>query len=239
MRQGATNSMDASSERVAIEHSAARRTKEPIGGQRWGQFIKLSGLAATVWPVLFVLLFTLAGFLRPGYSAVSQAVSDLGVGPMAWLLNVPAVILGLVMIALAIGFFQATRPILSRAWRWTAAILIALPGFGYVVGGIFTEDPATLLVHWVVGAMLGLYFPVITFFVVGLLLLTHRVRGYGIYSLIAAVTTIAAIVVTSLAFAPGSALYGLQVAGLAERVDLVVILSWYVVIGWRLFRAPL
>ena len=45
--------------------------------------------------------------------------------------------------------------------------------------------------------MLGLYFPVITFFVVGLLLLTHRVRGYGIFSLIAAVTTIAAIFFTS------------------------------------------
>ncbi len=236
MRQGATNSMDASSEGVDIEHSAARRTQEPVGSQRWGQFIKWSGLAATVYPVLFVLLFTVAGFLRPGYSAVSQAVSDLGVGPMAWLLNVPTVILGIVMTGLAVGFFQAMRSILSPAWNWTSAILVALPGFGYVVGGIFTEDPSTVLIHWVVGAILGLYFPVVTFFVVGLLLLPTRVRGYGIYSLIAAVVTIAAIVFTSLAFAPGSALFGLQVAGLAERVDLVVILAWYVVMGWRLFR---
>jgi hypothetical membrane protein len=239
MRQDATNSMDASSEQVAREHSAARRTQPPVGSRRQGQFIKWSGLTAVVWPVLFVLLFTVAGFLRPSYSPVSQAVSDLGVGPMAWLLNVPTVILGLVMIALAIGFFQATQPILSPAWRWIAAILIAVPGFGYIVGGFFTEDPSTLQIHWMFGAMLGLYFPVITFFVVGLLLLTHRVRGYGIYSLITAVTTMAAIVVTSLAFWPGSALYGLQVSGLAERVDLVVILSWYVVIGWRLYRAPL
>lgn len=238
MKQNVSNLSAADSSGLTERSRPIPRTEKPAGDISPSQFVKWSGFGGVVGPIQFLLLFTVAGFLRPGYSAVSQAVSDLGVGPMAWLLNVPAVILGIVMIALAVGFFQSMRPILSPAWRWTSAILVALPGFGFVVAGIFTEDPSTVLIHWVVGAILGLYFPVVTFFVVGLLLLPHRVRGYGIYSLIAAVATIAAIVLTSLAFAPGSALFALQVAGLAERVDLVVILAWYVVMGWRLFRTP-
>ncbi len=214
----------------------ASSTRPETGDGRWNQFIKWSGFAAMVYPFLFVLSFTAAGLLRPGYSPISQAVSDLGVGSMAWLLNVPVVILGLVMIALAVGFFQATRPILRPVWRWACAVLVALPGLGLAAAGVFTEDPSTLLLHVAVGAFLGLYFPGVTFFLVGLQLVRNRGwRGYGIYSLVAAVATIAAIVFTSLAFAPGSALYGLQVAGLAERVTLVVILAWYVVMGWRLF----
>jgi len=42
-------------------------------------------VAGVLGPFLFVLLFTAAGLLRPGYSAVRQPVSDLGVGPNAWL----------------------------------------------------------------------------------------------------------------------------------------------------------
>ncbi len=42
-----------------------------------------------------------------------------------------------------------------------------------------------------------------------------------------------------LAFAPGSPLITFHIAGLAERLLLVEILAWYVVMGWRLFRTPI
>jgi hypothetical membrane protein len=204
------------------------------------QFIKWSGLGGVVGPIMFVLLFTVAGFLHPGYSAISQAVSDLGVGPMAWLLDIPIVVLGLLIVALAAGFYQAMQPVMGSGWRWTCAVLTALPGLGLAVAGIFTEAPSTLLIHWLVGATLGLYFPVVTFFLVGLQLIHNREwRGYGTYSLIASVATVVVIVFMQLAFTPGSTLSGFHVAGLAERVDLIEILAWYVVMGWRLFRLPL
>ncbi len=225
MKQNVANLALASSSQLETGHGLYR-------------FLKWSGLAAMVYPALFVLVFTVAGLLRPGYSSISQAVSDLGVGPMAWLLNGPIVILGLVMIALAVGFFQAARSILSPLARWTCATLIALPGFGYGAAGFFTEAPSTLLIHWLVAAPLGLYFPVVTFVIVGLALVSHREwQRYGIYSFIVAAVTVAAIVFMQQAFTPGSALFGLHIAGLVERVDLVVILAWYVVIGWWLFRS--
>jgi hypothetical membrane protein len=201
------------------------------------QLIRWSGFAAAVCSVLFVVLFTIAGFLRPGYSQVSQTISDLGIGQLGGLVDVGVVVNGLVVIVLAIGFFLATRPVMSTGWRWICAVLMALPGFGAVVGGIFTEAPSTVLVHWLVGAALGLYFPVVTFLVIGLRLRhTRGWQGMGIYTLLTCVATVTTVVFVQLAFTPGSPMAGLQIGGLAERLDWVVIYAWYVVLGWRLFR---
>ena len=204
---------------------------------KWSQFAKWSGLTIVVFPPLFVLFFSVAGFLRPGYSPIHQTISDLGVGPLAWLVDIPVVILGLLMIALAVGIFQTTHSVMSPSWRWICATLVALPGLGLVAAGIFTEAPSTLLVHWLVGATLGLYFPVVTFLFVGLRLMRDREwRGYGIYSLVACLATVALIAFLNMAFTPGSPLAGLRLGGLAERMDLIEILAWYVIFGWRLFR---
>lgn len=222
--------------------AATSSSEKSTAGGGWSQFIRWSGFGGVVGPVLFVLLFTVAGLLRPGYSAVRQTVSDLGVGPFAWLVNMPIVILGLLLIALAIGFYQAMRRVLRPGLRRSCAVLVALPGLGFIAGGVFTEDPSTLIFHILLGATLGLYFPIVTFFVVGLALLVgHRDgewRWFGLYSLLASAATVAVIVFLQLAFMPGSPLFGFQIAGLAERADLVEILAWYIILGWRLFRLP-
>jgi hypothetical protein len=154
----------------------------------------------------------------------------------------PIVILGLLLIALAIGFYQAMRRVLRPGLRRSCAVLVALPGLGFIAAGVFTEDPSTLIFHILLGATLGLYFPMVTFFVVGLALLVgHRDgewRWFGLYSLLASAATVAVIVFLQLAFMPGSPLFGFQIAGLAERADLVEILAWYIILGWRLFRLP-
>ncbi|HEY3034239.1 MAG TPA: hypothetical protein VGJ54_06230, partial [Streptosporangiaceae bacterium] len=40
----------------------------------------LALLGGVVNPVAFVIIYTLVGALRPGYSPVHQSISDLGVG---------------------------------------------------------------------------------------------------------------------------------------------------------------
>jgi hypothetical membrane protein len=206
------------------------------GERRWNQFIRWSGLSAMAGSVSFVLLFTIAGFLRPGYSPIRQAISDLGVGPMAWLVNIPMGTLGLLLTAFGLAFSEAMRPVMSSTWRWVCTTLVALPGVGLVGASVFTEDPSTLLMHILVGATLGLYLPVVTFFLVGLQLRRNSEwRGHGTYSLVVSLATVAAIAFMQFAFVPSSPLAGLGLGGLAERVDLIVILAWYFVMGWRLF----
>ncbi len=193
-------------------------------------------LAGVVGPLLFIVVFTLAGFLRPGYSPLHQTISDLGVGSNAWLVDVSCVITGLLLIGFAVGFALSLSPVLHQGWRWLIAILLALHGFGLAVAGIFTEAPSTVMIHWLVGANLGFFGPVVAFLVTGLALHREtRWSGWGIALLIASFLTLVVIAIMFWVFTPGTPLASLRLGGLMERVVLIEIEVWYVALGWRLF----
>jgi Protein of unknown function (DUF998) len=80
---------------------------------RWKGFFtpRLVALIGVISPILCVQVFTLAGFLRPGYSPIHHVISDLGVGPDGWILNTDLVISGLLFIIFAFGFYQQMRPV--------------------------------------------------------------------------------------------------------------------------------
>ncbi len=48
--------------------------------RRQSHSIRLFTLTGIIGSILFVLVFTIDSFLRPGYSPIFQVVSDLGVG---------------------------------------------------------------------------------------------------------------------------------------------------------------
>lgn len=197
-------------------------------------FIRLSGLGAIVGSVLFVVAFTVAGFLRPGYSPLDQAISDLGIGPMSWLLNVPLVLLGFLLVVMAIGFAQAMQAIMSTGWRWACGVLLASTGMGCATAGLF---PETNPIHWMVGLPLFAIGSVFGVLLTGIQFRHDpRWRSYGIYSLLTSVTALILIVLMNLTLNPTSQLAVLHVGGLTERVAFIDVLAWYVVIGWRLFR---
>lgn len=193
-------------------------------------------LAGVVGPLFFVIVFTLAGFLRPGYSPLHQTISDLGVGSNGWLVDVCCVITGLLLIGFAAGFALSLRPVLHQGWRWPIAVLFALHGFGLAIAGIFTEAPSTVMIHWLVGANLGFFGPVVAFLVTGLALRREtRWRGWGIALLIASLLTLVVIAIMFWVFTPGTPLASLRLGGLMERVVLIEIEAWYVALGWQLF----
>ncbi len=173
---------------IPTETSSAPSRQKEGHAARWFAFAGVGG------PILFVLVFTLAGFLRPGYSPLSQAVSDLGVGPNAWLQNANFVVFGLLLITFAIGFYQGMRSVISRGWLVACLVLLILSGVGIINGGIFTEDPTTVIVHWIGGFLLAFLSPLIVFFIAGWQWYrdpTWRIASW--YSLITGVMTIALI----------------------------------------------
>jgi hypothetical membrane protein len=188
----------------------------------------LLGWCGILGPLIFVVAFTVAGLLRPGYSPIHQAISDLGIGHRPWLLNVPLVVMGAALIACSVGLLRALGPLLGDPWRWICSGLLALPGFGFAWAGIFTEAPATLTLHWIVGM------PLVGIGAIGGFLATGvRLRrleswhGIGTYSIAAGLGTLALIL----------AMFGtwtLGIGGLTERVFFLEILAWYAVVGWRL-----
>jgi hypothetical membrane protein len=200
--------------------------------ERW---LALGGVAG---PLLFVLAFTVTGMLRPGYSPVDQAISDLGIDEHAWIVNGSLVILGLSLVGLAISFSRSIRPRSPMALRAASAALLAAVGVGYAVAGIF---PETNPLHWQLGAPLVYGGATLGFLLAGLLLRRSPAwRGWATVTLLASLATLVLVALTFYTFSfyeftGGPSPVG-QYGGLMERVLFIEILAWYAAVGWRLFR---
>jgi hypothetical membrane protein len=156
------------------------------------------------------------------------------VGPNPWLLNGPMILMGLLLVAFAAGLFRSHA--VARSGRWLSAVLLALPGLGFISAGVFTEAPTTVTLHWVIGMPMLAVGSVVGFAVVGWKLRAdRRWRRLSTYSMIAAPATLALIAIMFWVFTPGTALAPRRLGGLMERVLFIEILAWYVVFGWRLF----
>ena len=201
-------------------------------------------LGAVVGPVLLTLAWFVLGFVSTGYSlwgtriapysAISQPLSGLGLGPTRPAMNAAFIVSGLLIIFGAIGIFRQI-PELSRPTRWACTGLLALPGFGSVLDGIFTLE--SFFLHFM-GFALALT-TVVGFPVTGLFL--RRVpawRALGTLLIVAGPLTLALTALYFLTFTP--TVEGVQtgVAGLTERILVVELQAWYVAMGWLAFRSP-
>jgi hypothetical membrane protein len=202
----------------------------------WNQAARwLAFIGGVINPLAFVRAFTVAGFLRPGYSPIHQAISDLGVGSNGSWLDMIAGISGLLLIAFVVGFALSMRRTLAGGWRWCGSALLVLRGLALVTTALFTEAPSTVAIHSLAG-IVGAVSLVSAFLVIGLgLRRTSQWRGWGTYSLIAAPVTLVLVAVEFWVFKPGTPFASAHLGGLMERVVYPETLAWYVIFGWRLF----
>jgi hypothetical protein len=200
-------------------------------------------LGAVFGPVLVTVVWLGLGFVSPGYdlwgihvapySPISQPISGLGLGPTGPFMNAAFVVSGLLLIAGAVGIFREL-PELSLRGRWIAGVLLALPGVGSVIDGIFTfEHVLPHLVGFLLVLATGAGFPVAGF-------LLRRVpgwRAFGTWLVVAGPVTLALAALYFTTFTP--TIQGIQtgVAGLTERILVVEIQAWYVALGWLTYRS--
>jgi hypothetical protein len=196
-----------------------------------------------IGPISLSLGWLVAGWLSPGfytvsgtrlapYSAVTQQISRLGVGPTAPLMNSVFEVSGILTL---IGVFGIVRgqPRGARRVR-TVLVLLALPALGSMMDGIFTlryELMHSLGFVLVLSSMVGIP-------VAGRLLRQNPPwRQFGNWLVVAGPSTLflAALFLASLT---PSIRHG--VAGLTERLLVVEISCWYVALGWWAFarRVP-
>jgi hypothetical protein len=195
-------------------------------------------LGAIVGPVVFTLGWLILGFLSPGYtmwgvhvapySAVSQPLSGLGLGPTGPYMNAAFIVSGLLMMAGAVGVFASITE-LGPVARWTCTVLLALPGVGAVIDGTFTLE--SFFFHFI-GFGLALT-TIVGFPVIGLILRrVPRWRRFGTWLVVGGPLTLALTVLYFMTFTP--TIEGIQhgIAGLTERVLVLELDAWYVAIGW-------
>jgi hypothetical membrane protein len=210
------------------------RTPKATRSDQLGRWAVLLG--GLVNPVAFVAAYTVAGALRPGYSPIHQAISDLGVGPHGQVMDVIAAVHGLLLIGFAVGFAMLMTPLLSPGWRRLATALLLLRGLAGVTTASFTEAPATVAIHSL-ATIVALLSMLSAFLAIGLALRRDaHLRRWGTDSLAFAVATVLLVAIMFWLFNPSSPAAQTRLGGLAERMVSIETLAWYVVFGWRLFR---
>jgi len=207
----------------------SRTTAKRDGSTNW------LALGAIAGPVLFILAWIILGFARPGYSVVRQSVSALGIGPHGGLMNTAFVVGALLIFAGVFGINQSIRASSDTRTgiRRLCMVLLALPAIGMLWAGIFN-------MHWItlhnIGAGLAFTAPVLAFLVAGIILRrSPRRRGMGDWLILASPLTVA-LLIGFLTSAPLSALKSVDgggTLGIWERVLILEVFWWYVILGWR------
>jgi hypothetical protein len=199
-------------------------------------------LGAVAGPIVLTVAWFVLGFLSPGYSlwgtriapysAISQPLSGLGLGPTGPFMNAAFILSGLLITVGVIGVFRELPGMGARS-RWTCAALLALPGIGSIIDGLFTLE--SFMFHFA-GFILALT-TVVSFPIVGVLL--RRIpewKSFGTLLIAAGPLTLALAVLYFLTFTP--TVQGVQtgIAGLTERILVLEIQAWYFAMGWLAFH---
>ena len=197
-------------------------------------------LAGLTGPIVFYTVVTILGLVTPGYSAVSDPISNLGAvgAPYAIVQQLNFVLLGLSILAFAVGMDREFRD----GWRpWVGILLIGVLGLlGAIGSGIFQSNPSnpeatTEMLHGLsvsLGFMAG---------IVGISLTAWRLsteeRWPGYRSLLTVFGTVV-VLFGSFAFFLFLMLNDSVYAGLGQRLFTGVVTGWVAYHSYKLYKLP-
>ena len=129
----------------------------------------LAGWAGMIGSALFVTVFTLEGWLRPGYDPRSTFISELSIGPRGWVQILNFIILGTLFLVFTWGVVDEFRE--GKASK-AGPILLAIIGFSFLVSGPLVTDVASTprdqmslhgILHGIFGALVFSLSPISCF----------------------------------------------------------------------------
>lgn len=227
--------------------TTAYRGDREISGNRLGVNSEISRrlvLGLVGGPILFTLAWLILGFVSPGYtlfgthiapySPISQPISGLGLGITAPFMNTAFVVSGFLILVGVVTFFLRI-PELGAGARWGLTVLLALSPLGMMVDGIFNLE--SFLPHFL-GFGLAAGTPILSFVIIGLRLRRiPRWHQFGNWLLVASPLTLVLLVLYFATFDQTASGANLGVAGLTQRILVLELLAWYVVMGVLSLRA--
>ena len=188
---------------------------------------------AVVGVVLYVVLDVVAQLLPPHYSPISQAESDLAVGPYGYVMTVNFVVRGLLSFAFLVGVVGATQ--LGRTARVGLALL-GIWGAGAFVLAAFPTDVGTVVtVHGTIHNLTAAV--AFTGGAFGALFLSLHFHAEERLRRIETVARLLAVLAVVMYFVTLGALFIRRLShvfGLVERVFIGLVLLWILVVALRL-----
>ena len=186
----------------------------------------ICGMVAPWW---FVFMTILGGAIRPGYSHITDTVSELFApgSPNKPFLDILHAIFAVLLILFGIGllkFFQSTRQF-KRTGQVGAALFILMGCVSLTTATIFPQDPWGASVtfagemHQLLSGVVGLL-SLFSMLLIGIWFVrTKTSPGFGVYSFI----TIAIVVISAGLLAAST---GGPLMGLAERITALIGFQW-------------
>lgn len=194
------------------------------------------GLGGILAPAFYYLALIIASFMRPGYSHVSQFVSELGeIGaPSAPVTNYLGFVpIGVCLLAFTYALFSSV----DRGWlSIVGGILLALYGVSFILAGFFSCEPGcesadpilSETIHNMSGIS-GMAGMIIALFLWSFVFRrSPSFEGIWIYTLISSIVSLVLFLVFGMSLESGY-------VGLWQRLLDLVTYAWFVVVGWRLW----
>jgi hypothetical membrane protein len=205
---------------------------------------QLGAWAGIIGPTIFVVVFTLEGWLRPGYDSRRMYVSALSLGPRGWIQIANFITVGMSFLLFSRGI--AAQFPEGRASR-SGPILLAVVGLSLLGSGPFVMDPMTTLfpqmnwhgqVHSILGAFVFSLGPASCFVCYRRFGADSSWQSLRWWTLAAGIVMTTAVVLLKVVTlpppAPTEALDGW--VGVIQRVAIVSLMSWVVSIGLALLK---
>ena len=206
-------------------------TSDEAGGARFFFAATIAGI------VLYVVLDAIAQSLPPHYSPISQAESDLAVGPYGYVMAVNFVNRGLFSLLFLYGLVKSLP---SRAGFRTGFALFGVWAVGALILAVSPTDvsgPATAhgVVHLVVATLAFLGAAIGTLSLSRAFQRDPTLEGVGSYAVPLAVLALVFFFLLyggQLVFPHATA----RVGGLVERVFIGLVLAWILTVSALMFR---
>jgi hypothetical protein len=208
--------------------------------QNW---FKISVWAGMIGPVLFVAVFTIEGWLRPGYNALGMYVSELSLGPRGSIQIVNFIIFGLL-------FLIFTRAVANEFVDGKASkagpILLTIIAFCFLISGPFVTDPGTIftyqmswhgILHGIFGALVFSLAPVSCFVFYRRFREDTKWKRLSSWTITACIIIVIAVIFMKIGQIPPSIIN--TNVGLIQRIALITYLSWIFTFALALFRKNL
>ncbi|MFQ5950532.1 MAG: DUF998 domain-containing protein [Candidatus Geothermarchaeales archaeon] len=206
----------------------------PESGAQTDSNQRVLATAGIIGPVLFTVVVVILGFLRPGYSHITQFMSELGAvgAPNAIIMDINFIVSGLLSVAFAFGLHRG----IGGGDLRVGPALLALFGAGWAGAGIFPVDLAepesfTANMHGLV------VFPALLAAILAPILISRRLRedslwqGYSTYSLATGFLALAVFPLLGLRFLD----FGFEApVGAVQRIFFGVWFLWIEVMAIRL-----
>ncbi len=193
-------------------------------------------LVAIVGIVLYIVIDVIAQLLPPHYNPISQAESDLAVGPYGYLMTINFIIRGLLSLLLLIGL---ARSLSAQDRSLVGLILLGVWAVGALLLALFPTDIAGSG-HVTLHGLIHLFVASIAFVcgAIGEFLLSLRLSASADErwrSMRIPMLTIAILALIALILLYFGSSFGLRnIGGLLERLFLGLVLLWILLVALRL-----